>query len=72
MRSANETSDPAVLLRYKKPPTLRQTEQENRGLICPYCQKPKHQVGRFWVCACSGKNIRLTTGKPIKRNKING
>jgi len=66
MKSINETNDKSLIYRYKHT-TLKQTEEEKGNPTCPYCQRPKKQVGRFWVCNCSGKSISLLSGKTIKK-----
>ena len=68
VKSINETSDPSLIYKYHQKSTLKEKEQENSGVHCPYCGKPKRQMGRFFVCDCTGKNITFSSGKSIKRN----
>ncbi len=59
------TNDKSFIYKYHKKPT--QEEDTPDSIICNYCGKKKIRFGRFFKCACSGKQISLSTGKPIKR-----
>ena len=61
------TANKSILSRINKYSKLNLPEMRNS--LCPYCNKPIKQMGRMFVCACTGSAIRLTSGKNIKRNQ---
>ena len=65
----NETSDPSVLLRIGR----NHKSILPSGNKCNICGQPFRQFGsgknRMDVCGCTGKSIRLPSGKNIKRNQ---
>ena len=64
----NETSNKEVLKLYHKKPT--QYEDTPDTYTCGTCHTPLKQSGRFYFCPlCSGKAVRLKSGKNIKRNQ---
>ena len=72
MKSTNETSDKSIIFRYHKKPTMREQGFDNEAPICPYCQKPKRQMGRFWICKnCTGRQIYTKSGLPVKKSLKN-
>jgi hypothetical protein len=46
---------------------MREQGFDNEAPVCKYCGNKKHFVGRFWVCPCTGKDIRLPSGKKIRK-----
>ena len=48
---------------------MREQGFDGEAPVCKYCGNKKHFIGRFWVCECSGKAIRLKSGKNIRRNQ---
>jgi len=69
IKSSNETSDPSVIFGYHRKPTMKEQgfDKAVHGL-CPVCNKPIKAMGRMFVCTCTGKQIYLPSGKPIKRH----
>ena len=60
------TSNPEILKRYHTKPT--QVEDTPESLWCNYCQSYKKQIGRFFVCKCSGMQIRSKSGISVKKS----
>lgn len=60
------TDNKEILKRYHAKPTMQEDQPDNP--ICFYCGKRKTQVGRFFRCNCSGKQIYTKSGIPIKRH----
>lgn len=64
------TSDKSYLDRigkYQKP-TMQEQGFDNDAPICPYCQQSKKQMGRYWVCPCTGKQIFSKSGISAKKS----
>ena len=62
------TDNKEILKRYHTKSTMAEQGFDNDAPICPYCQQPKKQMGRFWVCLCSGKQIYSKSGIPAKKS----